>query len=275
MLNDDLVIGQVVKNSDLLAIFKVGNMGGMRRSHDTNSLILVSDHTKGIYDDRWVDNICYYTGMGLKGNQKLASQNKTLYESNENGIGVYLFEVHIAGEYRYHGQVKLAGKPFQEDQLDIEDKLRKVWIFPISQVESNEPTPIPKYELTALETKRERTAKKLSDEALKARLAKGIKIPASVKTTTVTYYRDPYVVEYVKRRANGNCELCQNPGPFKAQDGLPFLEVHHIHWLSNQGEDSIKNTVALCPNCHRKMHYLSEDKDIELLKNIVLNIPTI
>jgi 5-methylcytosine-specific restriction protein A len=53
-------------------------MGGMRRSLATNSLVLVSDHTKGIYDDRWEGNICYYTAMGLKGDQHLTSQNKTV-----------------------------------------------------------------------------------------------------------------------------------------------------------------------------------------------------
>ncbi|WP_296863638.1 HNH endonuclease [Thermosyntropha sp.] len=28
----------------------------------------------------------------------------------------------------------------------------------------------------------------------------------------------------------------------------------HIEWLSRGGTDTIDNTVALCPNCHRKMH---------------------
>jgi len=32
-----------------------------------------------------------------------------------------------------------------------------------------------------------------------------------------------------------------------------------------------QNTVALCPNCHRKMHNLNLVKDIELLKNIIQN----
>lgn len=31
------------------------------------------------------------------------------------------------------------------------------------------------------------------------------------------------------------------------------METHHVVWLS-QGADSVDNTVALCPNCHRKMH---------------------
>ena len=31
------------------------------------------------------------------------------------------------------------------------------------------------------------------------------------------------------------------------------------------GEDSISNTVALCPNCHRKMHVLNQTADREKL----------
>lgn len=38
--------------------------------------------------------------------------------------------------------------------------------------------------------------------------------------------------------------------------GQPFLEVHHIHYLSNGGNDTIDNVIALCPNCHRKIPQL-------------------
>jgi 5-methylcytosine-specific restriction enzyme A len=265
MLKNDLVIGQVVKNSDLSTIFKVGNMGGMRRSHETNSLVLVSDHTKGIYDDRWVDNICYYTGMGLKGNQELASQNKTLYESNENGINVYLLEVHVASQYRYHGQVKLAGNPFQEDQFDVENNLRKVWVFPIKPIDIAVPVSIPKQEVVVLETKREKSVRKLSNASLKKHLDKAPKEASAVQTTTKTYYRNPYVVEYVRRRSNGICELCDSTGPFIIGDGLPFLEVHHVKWLAEGGDDTVENTVALCPNCHRKMHFKNLSDDVQKL----------
>ncbi|WP_458557964.1 restriction endonuclease [Bacillus cereus] len=36
----------------------------MRRSKKTNTLVLFSDYTKGIYDDRWEQGVLYYTGMG-------------------------------------------------------------------------------------------------------------------------------------------------------------------------------------------------------------------
>ncbi|WP_027702080.1 HNH endonuclease [Metaclostridioides mangenotii] len=48
----------------------------------------------------------------------------------------------------------------------------------------------------------------------------------------------------------------------------PYLDVHHIIWLSKGGNDDIDNTVALCPNCHKKMHIFNLDKDIEHLSNL-------
>lgn len=84
-------------------------------------------------------------------------------------------------------------------------------------------------------------------------------------TTTKTYIRDSYVKEYTKRLANGHCQLCGKEAPFNDNYGIPYLETHHIIWLSNGGEDSIENTVALCPNCHRKMHIVNTEEDIEKL----------
>ncbi|TDA69847.1 HNH endonuclease signature motif containing protein, partial [Halomonas marinisediminis] len=38
----------------------------------------------------------------------------------------------------------------------------------------------------------------------------------------------------------------------------PFLEVHHLIRLKDGGPDTVENCAALCPNCHRKLHYSSE-----------------
>lgn len=77
--------------------------------------------------------------------------------------------------------------------------------------------------------------------------------------------RDPYIAEYAKRRANGMCQLCMLPAPFNKANGDPYLESHHIIWLSEGGADSIENTVALCPNCHRKMHVVNLPEDVQRL----------
>lgn len=92
------------------------------------------------------------------------------------------------------------------------------------------------------------------------------------QTTTDSYVRDRYVCEYAKRRAHDFCQLCDTPAPFADCDGKPFLETHHIIWLANGGADSIENTVALCLNCHRKMHTLNLDGDVEKLLKVAAMI---
>ena len=80
-----------------------------------------------------------------------------------------------------------------------------------------------------------------------------------------TFSRNPYVTELAKRKAKGICQLCENPAPFNDKDGKPYLETHHIVWLSEGGEDTVENCIALCPNCHKKMHILNLKSDIAKL----------
>ena len=89
--------------------------------------------------------------------------------------------------------------------------------------------------------------------------------PKVRRTSTKIISRDRYISAYAKKRAMGFCQLCGKPAPFKDKAGNPYLESHHIVWLSKGGEDSLENTVALCPNCHRKMHVLSAPSDIDAL----------
>ena len=72
------------------------------------------------------------------------------------------------------------------------------------------------------------------------------------------YIRNQDIAEYTKRRAKGVCQLCGQQAPFNDKNGNPYLECHHIIWLSKGGSDSIDNTVALCPNCHKKMHIIAD-----------------
>lgn len=81
----------------------------------------------------------------------------------------------------------------------------------------------------------------------------------SVVSATISVKRDPAIVAWVRNNANGKCELCMQTAPFLDDRGRPYLEVHHVVTLANSGPDTVGNTVALCPNCHRAMH-LSSDK---------------
>ena len=114
---DHLKVGQEYTNNEIADIFGCSTQGGMRRSHYTNTLVIFSDHTKGIYEDIWRGNTLFYTGMGQEGDQVLeGNQNITLYESRTNGIKVYLFETLIPTQHIYRGEVKLTRDPYQEMQ---------------------------------------------------------------------------------------------------------------------------------------------------------------
>ncbi|MBO8138349.1 MAG: HNH endonuclease [Desulfotomaculum sp.] len=263
--NHGLKPGDTITNEQLAKTFKCSKQGGMRRSLRTNTLVIISDHSRSIYEDKWEGDIFYYTGMGLRGHQDLNyAQNKTLSQSNENGVEVHLFEVFKPQQYTYIGQVKLVGKPFQEEQPDADGNLRKVWIFPLkvmNEVNISEELVIEKQKF------KEKQAQRITDEELTERVKYSKKKIGTRQVSTKTYERDPYISEYARRRAKGICQLCEKPAPFKDKKGNPFLEIHHIIWLSKGGEDSIENTVALCPNCHRKMHTLNLKEDVEKLQN--------
>ena len=98
------------------------------------------------------------------------------------------------------------------------------------------------------------------------------KHPHSQEVTVRQIYRSPYVREYALQRAHGICQLCGNHAPFSDSDGNPYLEVHHIIWLSQGGSDALDNVAALCPNCHRKMHVLQEPNDVEILRKLAQSL---
>ena len=136
MFDTKLKLGQVVDNKELMLIFKCGNMGGMRKSNKTNALVIISDYTKGLYNDKWTGSILHYTGMGKIGDQDINfMQNKTLNNSKTNGIEVFLFAVFEPKTYVFGGRVERAGEPYQEKQKDDEDNMRNVWIFPLKRIE--------------------------------------------------------------------------------------------------------------------------------------------
>ncbi|MGC1495927.1 MAG: HNH endonuclease signature motif containing protein [Sulfitobacter sp.] len=80
-------------------------------------------------------------------------------------------------------------------------------------------------------------------------------IPQKTYVRTLKFIRNVDVVTERLFLAEGQCEGCKEPAPFKRKsDGTAYLEVHHIEPLSEGGLDTVENTLALCPNCHRKAH---------------------
>ena len=97
---------------------------------------------------------------------------------------------------------------------------------------------------------------RLSSEERRKRLASASKRPTRAQVVSTAFLRNPDVVAEVLVRAAGVCEHCKKPAPFRrANDGSPYLEVHHRIRLADGGDDTVQNAIALCPNCHREAHY--------------------
>lgn len=107
--------------------------------------------------------------------------------------------------------------------------------------------------------------KKILQKILRDKI-KVVDINVRTKEVKVIYrVRDLYVAEYTKKRANGVCNLCNNKALVNDKFSSPYLEEHHVITLADGGPDDIYNTVAICPNCHRKMHVLKRKRNMNKL----------
>jgi 5-methylcytosine-specific restriction protein A len=84
--------------------------------------------------------------------------------------------------------------------------------------------------------------------------------PEYVLAKERAFLRNARVKAWVLQESNGVCEGCNLPAPFTLPNGQPFLEVHHMRPLCDAGSDSVENTVALCPNCHRRCHFSNDQE---------------
>ena len=123
------------------------------------------------------------------------------------------------------------------------DKLLKFLLFPVNKIVQEEnDKPFDKTELSLAE--------------LRKQAMKNGGRPCKGKTTSLDYKKASAAIKrYAKLRANGECENCNRKAPFLDRHGIPFLEVHHLFRLADDGPDSPDNVAAICPNCHREVHH--------------------
>ncbi len=96
----------------------------------------------------------------------------------------------------------------------------------------------------------------LGQELRLERIKKATIYPEKIQTISYVYQRNPDVIVETLTRAQGVCEECNKPAPFlRSKDNSPYLEIHHIVALADGGKDSLDNTKAMCPNCHKKLHF--------------------
>jgi 5-methylcytosine-specific restriction endonuclease McrA len=97
---------------------------------------------------------------------------------------------------------------------------------------------------------------RLSREDLMTRVKQVKPNPDARTVETKRYNSAPAIKAFAHNRSAHKCEMprCEYEG-FNKYSGGKFIEIHHIKPLSEDGDDSIINVAALCPNCHRKMHH--------------------
>lgn len=265
---DKLVINEAYNNNELFMLFK-DFMSGIRSNREEKIIGCVTSH-EGIYEDEWIDErTLLYNGEGKKGNQtpKSAGNKDLIIAANNKDWRVFLFEKIKPNKYYYKGEVDVDPVIKQKQNvLDEDFKLRTVIQFTMTLKEENLGFTYTEDDCLIIENNKKKAVEKLKPEVIHE-LAKSKKEDNKCKYVNIKQYnRDQTISKDTKNRANGICDLCDQTAPFITKDG-PYLESHHLIWISKGGPDNIYNTVALCPNCHRRVHALEEKKDFDKLKN--------
>lgn len=284
IFNPQIPIGSVISEDELYQRFKCQQRKGIRPCKEKRLLVLINKTYENEYEDVWDGDILHYIGMNAgadeNGNQTLndsSNNNAKLYEACINyrkfWQQIFLFVKDAENCCRYEGEVIPYEEPYQKAVPSLTTGIERiVWVFPVQLKPINRETNLDFFvaeELKVLELDSSAQLRQAMDASV-SWIKGSQKQSASIITSrtmarTTVFSRDPHISAYVKTRANGICDLCGCRAPFIGKDGRPYLEEHHVIWLAQGGADSIDNAVALCPNCHRRMHALANIEDASIL----------
>jgi len=202
------------------------------------------------YTDEWLDDGSYaYYGEGQVGDMKLNKGNLAIAEHIPTGEDLLLFQkVSRDGSLRFEGQFVCAG--FRTVRApDGENNLRDAFVFSLVPLDVDQ-------ELADKSADEELSGDLSFSKLRRLAINAGSTPSETTKNASRTVYRRSAIVRnYVIRRAKGKCELCELDAPFVDRNHRHYLEPHHIRRLSDGGPDDPRYMGALCPNCHREIHY--------------------
>lgn len=242
-----------------------------KEGSDTIIITTGGRHTKRVSytDSLQSDGSWIYTGQGEKGDQNPYSFANSLLTNLDKKVLLFTTrepnakEVRERGhhkkQYQFEGLFKVAEWKIetQTEGKRKGDKLVKYILQPIEEKEELNPPIIDPLENIVLEPNEFYNVRKKvissNDKATKPNII------------VLTEYRNRsiQIKKYALLRAEGKCENCGKDAPFVNIDNIPFLEVHHIFSLADDGPDHPVNVAAICPNCHKEAHY---GKNSEILK---------
>lgn len=191
-----------------------------------------------------------YTGEGQVGDMTLTGGNLAIANHAAKGKALHLFQSLGKGKgQRYLGEFACAGYSWTRgpDKMGNDRKVIVFSLVPVDRIdEEAQPDEAEKLPKPANLTE----ARQLAIQA--ASTSSEVEPGNSVRRL---YRRSEQVRQYVLMRANGICESCRKPAPFRRKDGSPYLEPHHINRLSDGGLDHPRYVGAICPACHREIHH--------------------
>jgi len=246
--------GQTYQRAWLHQQYGGQQQGGISTPSQHNIILLFTGETgeQYGYSDSWTkDGLFLYTGEGQVGDMTFIRGNAAIRDHLEDGKDLHLFGYVGRGFVRYIGQMVCIGYDYQLGP-DRDGRMRQMIIFELAPVGVAFDLDIsPEMSLSSQEPTMTSSLADLRRKALAS--AADARTPAERKA--LYRLRSRAIKLYALKRADGICEGCGQPAPFETIDGSPYLEVHHIHRLSDGGPNRPEAVVAICPNCHRRAHY--------------------
>jgi 5-methylcytosine-specific restriction protein A len=255
----DFIVGVEYSAFDILILARnydtrAGGMFVLDANEIPFAVVIKANLADGKYPNQWLDEptrLKYYLKSIRKKDTDIFGEhfkaNKAILDAPTIPI-ITFTRTSLSAPFVYRGVFKFA-------DILREDSGAKAFVLERQAAGAVEIVADAKYVATALS---EAVVKSASSqrEARLVRLAAAPKVPTSIKVVSTAYVRNADVIVEVLFRASGRCESCTNTAPFiRAKDGTPYLEVHHRVPLSENGEDTVSNAIALCPNCHREWHF--------------------
>jgi len=197
------------------------------------------------YRDRWDSaGVFHYYGEGQSGDMTFKAGNAAILNHSGAGKELHMFEHAGAGFLRYYGEMLCAGYELVQE-TDGDGEVREAIVFqlvPIDEPDAepeSEPDELP----SSLEGLRSLAKSDPTEEAEPADAHRKVR------------KRSRALVNYIRARADGTCEACNQPAPFTTTAGRPYLEVHHVNRLSDGGPGRPDSAAGICPTCHRRVHH--------------------
>lgn len=261
-------IGNLYQRDELLNFIgsKQKQSGIIWNKENSDTVIITTGgrHPKKVsYNDSLQeDGSWIYTGQGSKGDQNPYSPANLSLTKKEKKVLLFSTrepnsqEVKERGNYkklyRFEGSFKVVSWKFDTPKEGERkgDKLLEYTLQPIEKEieEINLPIQDPLENISLKQYDFNSLRNKVMTDNLQSSKSKLI----GIKEYRI---RSIQIKTYALLRADGKCEKCENNAPFKNKDGIPFLEVHHIYSLSDDGLDHPNNVAAICPNCHKEAHF--------------------